>query len=133
MDAWHKEVVELHEFFEAYFLGTTDMADLHLLEAVLAPGFTIVGPNGTESSRAETIEAIRGGHGHTSSLVITITEARLLSTTAETVVARYVENHALSEGSNHRLSTVVFTRVPDAPNGLQWQSVHETWVAGTRN
>ena len=45
------------------------------------------------------------------------------------VVASYQEHHQLTERRNARLSTVVFTRDPSAPNGLLWFRVHETWMA----
>jgi len=131
MDAWHREIVELHDFFEAYFLGTLPADDVHRLD-VLADDFTFVGPDGSRSTREQTVGAITAGHAHTESLRITVTDAELLVDGGDTVVARYVENHELSSGSNHRVSTVVFSRDDAAPNGLSWRTVHETWLEGTR-
>ncbi len=132
MEPWHREVIELHEFFEGYFLGTLPVNDLARVEDALDRDFTILGPDGSESDRAATLAAIGQGHDHTKSLKITITEARLLSETDELIAARYIENHELSTGSNHRWSTAVFRQDPAGPNGLRWLTVHETWVAGTR-
>ena len=128
MEAWHREIVELHEFFESYFVGAIGADDVGRLEAALAPDFTIVAPGGVESTRAHTVAAIRAGHAHTSQLTISITEPRLLIGLADVVVARYVEHHELGETGSDRLSTVVFSRVVDAPNGLRWRTVHETWL-----
>ena len=122
---WQAEIEELHELFEAYFLGTENSLDR--VEAALAPDFTVVGPHGVTSSRADTMQALRAGHGHTDSLEITVTELSLLVETADTLVAQYVENHALADRTNHRVSTVVFTNDDNAPNGLLWRRVHETW------
>ena len=132
MDPWHREILDLHDFFEAYFLGTAPVDELDRLEAALADDFTIVGPHGVESSRVETVDSIRAGHGHSSHLRITVTEARLISDDDDTVTARYVENHELADRTNHRLSTVVFVRSADAPNGLRWRTVHETWIESLR-
>ena len=66
MMRWQNEIEELHDVFEAYFLGTIDT--LERVEQVLADDFTIVGPDGIESSRAMTMQALRAAHGHTSSL-----------------------------------------------------------------
>lgn len=132
MDAWHREIVELHDFFEAYFLGALAIDAMDRLHAALASDFTIVGPDGRISTRAQTDAAIVQGHAHTQDLSISITDAELLSDDGGTIVARYVENHALAAGSNHRLSTVVFVPDDAAPNGLRWKTVHETWLAGTR-
>ena len=131
MDKWRQEIEELHDVFETYFLGTTDSLDR--VEAVLSDDFTIVGPHGVTSSRADTVKALRAGHAHTSSLRITITDARLLVAEADVLVASYVENHELATGTNHRQSTVVFSQAGAdgaAPNGLLWRRVHETWLPG---
>lgn len=124
--AWQAEIEELHQVFEAYFLGTIDTLDR--VEQALAPDFTIVGPHGVEATRVETLEALRAGHAHTKSLAITVTDAALLFETPDVLIARYVENHQLAERTNHRLSTVVFTPDDAAPLGLSWRRVHETWL-----
>ena len=126
MSAWQSEIEELHAVFEAYFLGAID--SLERVDAALAPDFTIVGPHGIEASRADTMKALEAAHAHTQSLTITVTEPRLLLEQDGLVMARYVENHQLSDRTNHRLSTVVFSAAESAPNGLLWRRVHETWV-----
>lgn len=133
MDAWHREIVELHEFFEGYFLGAIDADDVGRLEAALAPDFTIIGPGGDESSRDQTVAAIRGGHAHASQFMISIVDARLLLESPELLVARYVEHQETADSVTDRLSTVVFTRASDAPNGLRWRTVHETWLPAEPN
>ena len=110
MKAWHREVVELHEFFEGYFLGSIDADDVSRLESALAPDFTIVGPSGCESSRDATIAAIRAGHGTVSGLSISIIDTRVVAESTATMIARYVEVHESAELTNRRLSTVVFAR-----------------------
>ena len=123
---WREEIEELHEFFEAYFLGTESSLDR--VDRVLSPTFTIVGPHGVESDRAATMQALVEGHGHTTSLRITTTDHRRILADGNVVIASYIEHHELAERSNHRLSTVVFTLDDDAPNGLRWEHVHETWT-----
>ncbi len=125
---WQREIDDLHAYFQAYFLGTED--SLEPVEAALHADFSMVGPHGGQSNRDETIAAVRNGHAHTKSLEIWITDHRLLYETTEVLVAGYVEHHRLSDRSNHRLSTVVFVETPDAPNGVRWLRVHETWLAG---
>ncbi len=123
---WREEIDELHRFFEAYFLGTE--SSIERAEAVFAPEFSFVGASGTESDRDNTLQMIRDGHAHTSNLTITTSDHRLVLQTADVIVATYIEHHQLSEGINHRLSTVVFVPDPTAPNGLLWKHVHETWI-----
>jgi len=122
---WREEIVELHAFFEAYFLGKE--SSLGRVENALAAGFTMVGANGVESDRESAMRMILAGHAHTVNLSITTSDHRLLLQSGDTVVATYIEHHESSDGGNRRLSTVVFTADAAAPNGVCWLRVHETW------
>ena len=123
---WVAEVDGLHEFFEAYFLGSESSLDR--LEAVLAPGFTMAGPDGSVSNRDEIVRMVADGHAHTDSLRIEIGGHRLVAEGDEVVVGTYVETHHLSDRRNDRLTTVVFEADPDAPNGVRWLHAQETWI-----
>jgi len=124
--AWQREIVDLHEVFERYFLGASD--SLARVEQVLADDFTIVGPDGAVNNRATTLAALKAGHAHTESLKIVISGEALLAEIDDVIVANYIESHELALRSNHRRSTVVFRREPSTPNGLAWVRVHETWL-----
>lgn len=123
---WAREIDELHAFFAAWFRGTVD--SMERMEGVLAPGFTIVGPDGATMSRTETLAAVRAGHGRSPDLEITTSDHRLIATAGVVIVARYVETHDRPDASSRRVSTVVFTADSGAPNGVRWVSVHETWL-----
>jgi hypothetical protein len=125
-ESWKAEIIELHELFEAYFLGSSD--SLERMEAVIAADFTFVGPDANTTDRDGTLAAVRAGHAHTDSLAIRTVEHRLLLVDGDVVVAEYVEEHELASRTNRRLSTVVFSRDDAAPNGLVWRRVHETWI-----
>ncbi len=128
-EPWVTEIDELHAFFEAYFLGTLPADDVSRFAGVLDDAFTIVAPNGSMSTRAETIAAVSAGHAHTTDMSLTTKDHALIHADDTTVIASYVEHHGWTDGrENERLSTVVF-RVDDAmPNGLRWLRVHETWT-----
>ncbi len=123
---WIDEIIELHAFFEGWFLGAIDSLDR--MESVLAEGFSIVQPDGAEVDRAGTIESVAGGRATSRELVITTSDHRLLHDGGDTLVASYVETHERSDRTKRRLSTVVFVRSDSAPNGLMWVRVHETWL-----
>ena len=125
---WQREIDELHQCFEAWFLGSG--GDLDRVERALGPSFTFVGPDGVRSDRSAVIAQIDGGRAHTDALVIRITDHRLITATDDVVVAEYIEHHDLADRSNHRRSTVVFDVDPDGPNGLRWRHVQETWCDG---
>lgn len=126
MAEWRQEIVDLHEHFEAYFLGTID--SLERVEIALADDFTIAGPDGSISDRAQTLAALRDGHAHSESMKIVISAMNPLVENGALVVASYIESHELALRSNHRLSTVVFRCDDAAPNGVRWVRVHETWL-----
>jgi len=121
-----REIDELHEFFEALFLGT--ISSLERAEAALADDFTMAGPDGSVADRATVLAMLDAGQGHTSSLRIEVEDHRLLAETDKIIVASYVEIHRLSSRNNRRLTTVVFRKDASAPNGVRWVRGHETWL-----
>lgn len=123
---WRAEIIEFHDFFQAYFLGHEGSLDR--ADAALHASFSIVGADGGVSDRAATLQMLRQGHAHTESLVISTLDHALLHETGEVLVASYIERHELSASTNDRLSTVVFAIDPSGPNGVRWLRVHETWL-----
>lgn len=126
MTGWSEEITELHEFFEALFSGRE--TSLERAESALAADFTIVGPDGHESSRAQTIEMLEAGRDQRTDLDMSTSDHRLLVDTDDVIVAGYIEHHHAPDGDTHRQSTVVFVPDTDAPNGVRWLRVHETWI-----
>ena len=126
---WSQEIVDLHVQFEQYFRGEIDSLDR--VAATMADGFTIVDPRGGEHDRAATLAAIGSGFGRDPELAITTVDHRLLLETDEVVVAGYVEQQEVGGKTTRRLSTVVFRREADTPNGVVWVRVHETWEPGS--
>lgn len=128
-EAWKTEIIELHEFFEGYFLGTLPLEALDRAEAAFHPHFSMIGPDGDLRNRATILQMLHDGHHHTDDLTITTSQHTLVHDDGDTIVATYVERHDLRDGrSNERLTSVVF--VPDgaAPNGLLWRHAQETWI-----
>lgn len=85
----------------------------------------MVTPRGEELSREEVLSGIRDGHGG-GAVRIWIEAPTLLFETAAIVVARYQEWQQQGVDPEGRLSTVVFARDAQRPNGLRWMTVHET-------
>ncbi len=128
--AWQTEIIEPHEFFEQLFLGTTTSLDR--ADHALHGDFTMAGPHGTRSPRAQVMDQLEAGIGHSAELSIAVEGFELIAETDDLVVAEYIEVHRLSDDrTNRRRSTVVFRKEPDGPNGLRWLRVHETWVEPT--
>lgn len=128
---WQREIVELHDVFEAYFLG--DIDDLDRVEAALAEDFTFVGTDARTTTRDGILTGLEAGHGLARSLEISSTDHRLVFEDGDIVVVEYVERQKLADHENRRLSTVIFSVSESAPNGLLWRRVHETWIDNGTN
>lgn len=126
-----REIVELHDFFTAWFRGdlANDGAAFARFEEALADGFTIITPGGIVLSRDRILDAVRDGHGSDASARIWIEDVRVRQESCEVVIATYEEWQRSGEApARGRLSTVVFQRDDAAMNGWRWLHVHETWL-----
>lgn len=57
------EVVELHQFFEDWFVGNlSGDASFERLSRVIADGFEIISPEGRKSSREAILDGVRNAH-----------------------------------------------------------------------
>lgn len=131
-----REVVELHEFLEAWSnaeLPDTDEAFARF-QRVIAPSFVIVDPDGTVSDRAPIVDAIRGAHGrwHEMPGEIRIESYRLHHAAGGLALVTYEEWHDLGERRTGRLSTALFGDSDGAPNGVEWLHLHEVWLPSGR-
>lgn len=124
---WELEIIELHRFFEAWFVGRED--SLERAELALHLDFTCIGPDGVLADRSTTLQRLRNGHAHTTSLSIETRAHRLLHTADKLLIASYIERHELSDDrTNERISTAVLVPARRGPNGLRWLHVQETWL-----
>lgn len=124
------EIEALHVFFETWLNGTRPNTDaaFERLQHALAPDFALVHPEGHVMTRANIAKGLREGHGGQPGLTIDIRNVRVLDVGATRITAMYEEWQESAETRDGRVSTVVFRDDPDAPNGLRWQHVHETWI-----
>lgn len=128
---WHTEIIELHDFFVAWFAGAlpaTDAAYARLVDT-MAPEFVIVSPGGVLTLREPLITQLRAAHGSRPGWQIWIENAELRFQQGGLTGATYEEWQRHADGTvTGRLSTVVFRARADTPNGLVWLHVHETWL-----
>ena len=120
------EIIELHIGFERWFCGDGP-EHLDRVEAVLAPEFSMVAPNGIPVQRSEVmanLENARGLH----QIRIEIASQNLVWHSADAVLAGYDEIQHHASFTTRRRSTGLFSREDTAPNGLVWRHVHETWI-----
>ena len=130
-----KEVVELHQFFQAWFGGvlTNDDDSLRRFGGVLAEGFLIVPPSGAATEREPLIERLRGAHGSWATGSerpgrIWIEKLRVRRSVEDWAIVTYEEWQEVGGETRGRISTAVFGRREGTPNGVEWLHVHETWL-----
>lgn len=131
-----REIVELHRFFEEWFNGRLpdDDASFSRLTAALADDFLMITPEARPVRRAELVKQLRSMNGYyqqddkPSAIWIKDIEGEPLSDSL--CLMRYREwqgNSDRSDGKG-RLSSAIFKRWDEAPNGVQWLYLHETWI-----
>jgi|GEM_PF-708648 len=123
-----REIIQLHQFFQDWYRGN-DAADFKRFDQALSKGFIIIMPDGRVLGRDVIIEAVRGQHDSDSQAELEIRDVRLHEVHDSTAVFTYQEWQGRGgEPMRGRLSSVVFAFDDDAPNGLVWLHVHETWL-----
>ena len=130
--ACRREIEELHDFFVSWYSGECDTGDFERVEAVIAPGFAMVTPDGNQVERDAVLGMVRDGrdqyeHG---GFEIDVRNVEVVANADDYAVARYEEWQTSSDEFHGRISTVLFRSDPEAPNGLVWLTLHETWLDG---
>lgn len=126
------EINELHQFFQDWFNGAipaTDKTFARLLTA-LGPGFTIINPDGRLTERRSLVEGLRKSYNTRNRFKIWIENFQFWRLEGSISVMIYEEWHQTLNGEPAaRISTALFKEDANAPNGVSWLHVHETWLA----
>lgn len=125
------EVVELHRFFEAWYRGEIDLEGegISRLSDVLSEGFHRISPEGTLGSRSEVLTAVRAAHGSKPpGFRIRTGQVQFRIGSRRVGVVTYEEWHEEAGERRGRVSTAVFQDRADAPHGVEWVHVQETWL-----
>ncbi|MEX2500325.1 MAG: hypothetical protein WD397_15770 [Wenzhouxiangellaceae bacterium] len=129
LDVVEREVRELHRFFQDWYRGKLEDEAFQRFSGVMGEGFMIILPDARVLPRQTIVDAVRSQKGSDAQAELWIENVRLVHSEAEFLVATYEEwQGRAGNDARGRLSTVVFTRDEDAPNGLAWRHVHETWL-----
>ena len=119
------EIADLHAFFERWLAGETE--DLSRCESVLADGFGMIGPGGRHIDRAMLLANLREAHG-ARAVGIRIENYTAREIGGGLCLATYEEWQDDEREVRGRLSTALFRARDDAPHGVEWLHVHETWL-----
>ncbi len=127
LTAFEDEVRELHAFFERWFAGTAEPAELERLD-VLDDSFRMVGPGGQVRTVEEVRSAIEDAHGRRSIKI----EIRNVRVHPSAPVGMYEEWQTTGGEVTGRSSSAVMEADELAPNGLRWMHLHETGLPDAR-
>ncbi len=130
-----KEVLELHRFFQDWFNGVLEPTDEDFarFRDVMAEGFVIVTPGGSLREREALVSRLRSAHGSwrrdgQPAGRLWIENVRFHRREGALALVTYEEWQETGDGTRGRLSTALFRPREDAPNGVEWLHVHETWL-----
>jgi hypothetical protein len=128
---YQREVIELHDFFVNWLHGklpNTPQA-FHRVEHVLSPDFLLISPDGKITNNKSLLTSIRAAHGARPSLNMWIESVQLQQQIDNLLIVTYEEWQRENDNTTARISTAVFRVESNAPQGLRWLHVHETWLA----
>jgi len=126
------EITALHDFFVAWF-GRVPAPDFACCENALADDFRMIAPDGSVCSRAEVMDGLRRARlSRPPDFSIQIGDVHALWQTADAILVEYTERQKFGSESSIRRSTALLTRSPDAPGGVQWRHLQETWMRPER-
>lgn len=124
------EVIAFHRFFEEWYdAAAADGVDFTRCDRSFGQAFNMIPPSGRIFGRAETIELIRANRAtYRGDFAIEITDVRACFETQDTIVLTYVEAQSRAGKYSRRQASALFTASSSAPNGVEWQHLHETWL-----
>lgn len=129
--ACEAELERLHDCFVEWFTAGADEEEFDRIADALAPGFEMVTPAGERVGRAAVLDSIRESYGRDGpgTFDIDIRKVELRQEGDSYATVRYEEWQETSEGTTGRVSTALLREDSEAPGGLVWVDLHETWLA----
>lgn len=129
LDDIRHEIVDLHDFFTAWFNGTAQQDELEprFLSRV-HPGFTFIPPEGVVMTGEHLAAGFRQSHGSNKNFRIQIRDVVVRHEMGNRVLATYTEwqtGAVRSENAdNARFSTVLL----ELGEPITWLHLQETWL-----
>lgn len=126
------EIRKRHDFFVDWYRGNASDDAIDECARSFAPDFRIIWPSGGYMKRAQLLKALgkaRNSAGPEFEIRIDIDHALELS--PDLCLMTFDEHQKTAEGPNSRRGTAVFQRDENAPNGVVWRHLQETWITET--
>lgn len=126
------EIKELHQFFEDWFAGKLEQTEdvFSRFSQVLNDEFTIISPDGSQTGKKRLVQEFKNGYGkyQGSEMEIWVESPNVRHQSDDFCLMNYEEWQKLGGEMNTRLSTALFKKNDDLPNGVEWIHVHETGI-----
>lgn len=126
-----REVVELHRFFQSWFTGQVARTDENFgrVANALAQDFLMISPDGVREDRDAILKAIEEAWGRRPpGFSVWIQQLEVRWSGPDVVLLTYEEWQADIGETRGRLSSALFRVNVDAPLGVEWVHLHETWL-----
>jgi len=125
-----QEVIDLHQFFEGWFTGKlSGDEDFARLETAVADNFLIISPNARQTECKMLLQSIKNTQGAFKkpdhNFRIWIENFQFRYQKDNLCLVTYEEWQEHDGQTNGRLSSALFQKDKDAPNGVVWIHVHE--------
>jgi hypothetical protein len=124
------EVVNRHHFFVEWFTGRASEAELEVSLRAFAPDMVMIEPDANTIGRDEVAAMVTNARGKRPAdfeIRVELISARLIDSATAAVV--YDEHQVIDGVKSARRSSAVFSADPDAPEGVVWRHLQETWIA----
>lgn len=127
---YEQEIIDLHDFFTAWFTGTLPKTNesYQPFTNALAEGFKLISPDASIAERDRLLEQLFEAHGVRKNFSIWIKNVQLCYQNEHNLLATYEEWQSYKGETTSRLSSVLFAKKESAPHKLEWLHVHETWL-----
>lgn len=130
IEAAKAEVLRRHAFFVAWFTGKADNDALAETARAFAPDFHMLWPDMTMDRRDTLLAKLQDARGQSpENYTIEIVFVHTAIIDAQTAVVVCDEHQVTGDSTNKRRMSAVFSRAADAPEGVQWRHLHQTWLA----
>ncbi|WP_394687892.1 hypothetical protein [Hoeflea sp.] len=123
------EVVNRHHFFVEWFTGRAPEAEMRSALQAFAPDMTMIEPDGSMIGSAQVkamIEGARGKRPADFEIRVDVVEARQIGESVALVI--YDEHQVIDGQKSARRSSALFSADSDAPEGVVWRHLQETWI-----
>jgi hypothetical protein len=127
------EIDELHAFFELWFRGELPATReaLERFSSALADEFRMIQPSGLTRTREGITTDVFDAHAVHDAVTIETSAFEPRYVGRETCLGTYEEWQTVGDDRTGRVSTALFRRSSEAPNGVEWYHLHETWLDGS--